>query len=214
MRPSSQTQSNALAISIKIAAVLVFCCSPEETKFRVIFRMIDSAILLQVGSRLMGLYDSGRKFDKVGNLTQWWPDDIIEKFKERAVCFVDQYAQLPIDMVGQNVNGNQTLDDNICDNSGLKQAYWAYKHYVAQHGEEPTLPGIGFSNLQVFFMQYAQIWCEVLSKEANEKYIKDNHSPGKYRANIPLINSAEFSSTFNCPLGSPMNPVKKCRLWG
>ncbi|GBM83848.1 hypothetical protein AVEN_78926-1 [Araneus ventricosus] len=58
------------------------------------------------------------------------------------------------------------------------------------------------------------IWCEVLSKEANERYVKDNHSPGKYRANIPLINSPEFSAVFNCPSGTPMNPVKKCRLWG
>ncbi|GFT81582.1 peptidase_M13 domain-containing protein [Nephila pilipes] len=60
----------------------------------------------------------------------------------------------------------------------------------------------------------SNIWCEVLSKEANERYVKDNHSPGKYRANIPLINSPEFSSVFNCPVGTPMNPVKKCRLWG
>ncbi|GFX96199.1 neprilysin-4 [Trichonephila clavipes] len=56
-----------------------------------------------------------------------------------------------------NVNGNQTLDDNICDNSGLKQAYRAYKNYVSKHGEEPSLPGISYSNLQVFFLQYAQV---------------------------------------------------------
>ncbi|XP_035204573.1 neprilysin-1-like, partial [Stegodyphus dumicola] len=56
-----------------------------------------------IGHEITHAFDNnGRKFDKVGNLTQWWPDDIIEKFKERAVCFVDQYAQLPIDMVGQN----------------------------------------------------------------------------------------------------------------
>ncbi|KAG8189071.1 hypothetical protein JTE90_025501 [Oedothorax gibbosus] len=161
-----------------------------------------------------GFDNSGRKFDKVGNLTQWWTDDIVEKFREQASCFVDQYSQLPIDIVGQNVNGNQTLDDNICDNSGLKQAYRAYVHYVSQYGEEPSLPGISYNNLQVFFLQYAQIWCEVLSKEANERYTKDNHSPGKYRSNIPLMNSPEFSSVFNCPAGSPMNPAKKCRLWG
>ncbi|XP_055944796.1 endothelin-converting enzyme 1-like isoform X2 [Argiope bruennichi] len=161
-----------------------------------------------------GFDNSGRKFDKVGNLTQWWSDEIVEKFKEQASCFVEQYSQLPIDIVGQNVNGNQTLDDNICDNSGLKQAYRAYKNYVSEYGEEPSLPGITYSNLQVFFLQYAQIWCEVLSKEANERYVKDNHSPGKYRANIPLINSPEFSAVFNCPSGTPMNPVKKCRLWG
>ncbi|KFM59993.1 Phosphate-regulating neutral endopeptidase, partial [Stegodyphus mimosarum] len=45
-----------------------------------------------IGHEITHAFDNnGRKFDKVGNLTQWWPDDIIEKFKERAVCFVDQY---------------------------------------------------------------------------------------------------------------------------
>ncbi|XP_067134697.1 neprilysin-1-like isoform X1 [Centruroides vittatus] len=161
-----------------------------------------------------GFDNSGRKFDKAGNFTQWWPEEVIDKFKEKTVCFVEQYSQYTIDMVGQNVNGNQTLDDNICDNGGLQQAFKAYQQYVADHGEEPSLPGINFTNLQVFFLQYAQLWCEVTSKEGNEKYIKDTHSPGKYRANGPLSNSYDFASAFHCPLGSPMNPHKKCQLWG
>ncbi|KAG8189068.1 hypothetical protein JTE90_025500 [Oedothorax gibbosus] len=143
---------------------------------------------------------------KDGNVTQWWPDDMVEKFREQADCFVDQYFQLPIDIIGLNVSGNRTLGDNICDNSGMKVAY--------RYGEEPSLPGFSYNNLQVFFLQYAQTFCEVLSKEGYEKYTKDSHSPGKYRSNIPLMNSPEFSSVFNCPVGSPMNPAKKCRLWG
>ncbi|GFX96194.1 neprilysin-1, partial [Trichonephila clavipes] len=53
-----------------------------------------------------GFDNSGRKFDKVGNLTQWWSDEIVEKFKEQAACFVEQYSQLPIDIVGQNRDFN------------------------------------------------------------------------------------------------------------
>ncbi|XP_071042056.1 endothelin-converting enzyme 2 [Parasteatoda tepidariorum] len=203
-----EATGNAVIFPVGILRSPIF--TPDRPKY-LNFGMLGVVIGHEITH---GFDSSGRKFDKNGNLTQWWSDEHIEKFKEKASCFVDQYSQLPIDIVGQNVNGNQTLDDNICDNSGLKQAYRAYKNYVDEHGEEPSLPGIPYSNVQVFFLQYSQIWCEVLSKEANERYIKDNHSPGKYRSNIPLMNSAEFSEIFNCPIGSPMNPIKKCKLWG
>lgn len=45
-----------------------------------------------------------------------------------------------------------------------------------------------------------QIWCEVLSKEANERYTKDNHSPGKYRSvkymGLPYIMKLKYFIKF------------------
>lgn len=75
------------------------------------------------------------------------------------------------------------------------------------------MPGLGLSNEQVFFVQYAQIWCEVVDEEGYKKYQTESHSPGKYRSNGALQNFDEFSKAFHCPTGSPMNPEKKCSLW-
>lgn len=51
--------------------------------------------------------DQGREYDKYGNLHQWWNNQTIDRFKERANCFVRQYAQYNIN--GKHLNGKRTL---------------------------------------------------------------------------------------------------------
>nr|XP_053632515.1 neprilysin-1-like [Cherax quadricarinatus]XP_053632516.1 neprilysin-1-like [Cherax quadricarinatus] len=167
-----------------------------------------------VGHELVHGFDNhGKRYDKHGNVSQWWSEEMAEQFTERAACFVEQYSQYPIEMVGKNVDGNETLGDNICDNAGVLNAWLAYTRWRERNGEEPYLPGMNYTVPQIFFITFAQIWCEVVSKEGYEKYSKDMHSPGVYRANVVAQNSQFFADTWGCPVGSPMNPEKKCRLW-
>ncbi|XP_071545474.1 membrane metallo-endopeptidase-like 1 [Panulirus ornatus] len=167
-----------------------------------------------VGHELVHGFDNhGKRYDKHGNVSQWWSEEMAEQFTERAACFVEQYSQYPIEMVGKNVDGNETLGDNICDNAGVLNAWLAYTRWREKNGEEPYLPGMNYTVPQIFFITFAQIWCEVVSKEGYEKYSKDMHSPGVYRANVVAQNSYFFAQTWACPVGSPMNPEKKCHLW-
>lgn len=51
-----------------------------------------------------------------------------------------------------------TLDENIADNGGLREALWAYRKFVEDHGEEPKLPGLeNFSNEQIYFLAFANV---------------------------------------------------------
>ena len=113
------------------------------------------------------------------------------------------------------MNGVTTQGENIADNGGVREAFRAYKLYVAAHGAEPKLPGLeAFTPEQLFFLGYANNWCGTQTPENLEYQIKTNpHSPGNFRVLGPLSNNDDFVREFNCPVGSPMNRNNKCILW-
>ena len=51
-----------------------------------------------------GFDDSGRMFDKNGNLRQWWSNETISEYVNRTECFVDQYSQYYLSDVGEYVS--------------------------------------------------------------------------------------------------------------
>ncbi|XP_046673752.1 neprilysin-4-like isoform X3 [Homalodisca vitripennis] len=162
-----------------------------------------------------GFDDKGRLFDKNGNLHRWWKDEAINNFHERARCLIEQYSKYTVQEVGLQIDGINTQGENIADNGGIKEAFRAYKHWLNKHGcEEETLPGLNATGMQLFFLNFAQVWCGNTRPEATRNKLKTAvHSPGKFRVIGTLTNSEDFSRVFRCPLGSPMNPRKKCSVW-
>ncbi|KPP69864.1 membrane metallo-endopeptidase-like 1-like [Scleropages formosus] len=161
-----------------------------------------------------GFDDNGRNFDKDGNMNNWWSNYSAEHFKDQSQCMVQQYGNFCWKLAGgQNVSGISTLGENIADNGGVRQAYKAYMKWVEREGEEQRLPGLDLNHKQLFFLNFAQVWCGSYRPEYASQSIKtDSHSPLEYRVMGSLQNFNSFSEAFSCKPGSPMNPVVKCRL--
>uniref|UniRef100_A0A8C7W6J6 Endothelin-converting enzyme 1 n=1 Tax=Oncorhynchus mykiss TaxID=8022 RepID=A0A8C7W6J6_ONCMY len=154
----------------------------------------------------------GREYDKDGNLRSWWKNSSVEAFKKQTQCMVEQYSNYSINK--EALNGKHTLGENIADNGGLKAAYKAYVNWIAKNGEEATLPALGMTNHQLFFVGFAQVWCSVRTPESShEGIITDPHSPSRFRVIGTISNSHEFSKHFGCKADAPMNPKHKCKLW-
>ncbi|XP_072553129.1 membrane metallo-endopeptidase-like 1 isoform X1 [Salminus brasiliensis] len=162
-----------------------------------------------------GFDDNGRNFDKDGNMLNWWSNFSAEHFRAQSQCMVQQYGNFTWDLAGgQNVCGISTLGENIADNGGVRQAYKAYKKWCETEGEEPYLPGLDLNNDQLFFLNFAQVWCGTYRAEyASQSIRTDSHSPLDYRVLGSLQNFDAFSEAFHCKPGSPMNPPVKCRVW-
>jgi membrane metallo-endopeptidase-like protein 1 len=81
------------------------------------------------------------------------------------------------------------------------------------NGEEQKLPGMEYTNRQMFWMAWARTWCAKIDYGNMDRYLNDSHTPQRYRIIGPLSNEQNFAKDFGCPLGSKMNPKDKCILW-
>ncbi|XP_010003012.1 PREDICTED: neprilysin isoform X1 [Chaetura pelagica] len=162
-----------------------------------------------------GFDDNGRNFNENGDLIDWWTEESARNFKELSQCMVYQYGNFSWDLAGgQHLSGINTLGENIADNGGIRQAYKAYENFVKKHGKEKLLPGLEMNHKQLFFLNFAQVWCGTYRPEYAVNSIKtDVHSPGKFRVIGSLQNSPEFSEAFSCTNTNFMDPAKKCRVW-
>ncbi|XP_023795235.1 kell blood group glycoprotein isoform X1 [Cyanistes caeruleus] len=123
-------------------------------------------------------------------------------------CLVEQYESYSF-----NVNGTFTLLENTADTGGVAIAYQAYKNWLKKH-KEKDLPKIGLSHDQLFYLSFAHAMCGYQDPEMLQSSLNtDPHSPLPLRVSGPVSNSQDFSKSFQCPSGSPMNPDNKCRIW-
>jgi len=149
-----------------------------------------------------GFDDQGRLYDGTGKLNDWWTPASGKLFDERAQCLAAQYSKFEV-LPGLFVNGNLTLGENIADNGGMKMTTMSYLEQAK-----------GAANLPLLWVSYAQTWCQVATDEyVRVRVATDVHSPPKFRVLGPLINLPQFSEQFKCPIGSRMNPAKRCPVW-
>ncbi|OWJ99732.1 PHEX, partial [Cervus elaphus hippelaphus] len=141
----------------------------------------------------------GRKYDKNGNLDPWWSMDSEEKFKEKTKCMINQYSNYYWKKAGLNVKGKRTLGENIADNGGLRQAFRAYRKWIndkRQGVEEPLLPGIEFTNNQLFFLSYAH-------------GLTPNVDPADADNGLPCTQSSGLSGGLEVPRRIPSKLISK-----
>lgn len=161
-----------------------------------------------------GFDDQGRKYDKNGNLADWWAPQDAEMFNNRTKILVDQY-QSYIMLDSLNVNGEMTLGENIADNGGLQISLQAF-HKSCKEGKTEMGQIDGFTPEQRFFLSYAAIWKENIRDKSLARMLKEDvHSPAKARVNKALFNIDEFYRAFNISENENLfiPAAKRAKVW-
>lgn len=148
-----------------------------------------------------GFDDSGRRFDKEGNLSDWWQPEDAERFNALADSLVKQFDAVEV-APGVHANGRFTLGENIADQGGLRIALTAYLDST-EAAQRKDIDG--FTPLQRFYLAYANVWANNIREEEILSRTKtDPHSLGNNRVNETLKNIEPFFSAFGIKEGDPM----------
>lgn len=162
-----------------------------------------------------GFNEMGQHFDMHGNQSIWISQESHDGFRKMAQCVDGQYGNFCYQIGNQSVclHPNETEDENLSDNSGIKAAYRAYM--ASRPESEPPLPGLeDLSMDQIFFLSFAQPFCETWSDEELLKHVdEDGHSPGRNRITGTLQNFPPFAEAWKCKKGDYMYPKHSCKVW-
>ena len=159
-----------------------------------------------------GFDDQGRRFDKNGNMQDWWAEEDAKRFTERTQVMVDFFNKIEV-LPGLFGNGQLTLGENIADHGGLNVSFAAYKNATKN---APLAPADGFTADQRFFLAYATLWAgNIRDEEIRLRTKSDPHSLGRWRVNGALPHIAAWYEAFNVTPESPMYvaPEKRVNIW-
>jgi putative endopeptidase len=161
-----------------------------------------------------GFDSSGRLYDAVGNVRNWWADADGQAFVARVqklVAQADAYEVLP----GLHLDGRLTVGENLADAGGVALGYGALKAYLKDH---PDAKGKidGFTPEQRCFLAWGQLWAD----KTNAGYLKqvtatDAHPDGVYRMVAPSQHEAGFFEAFGVKPGDPLwlDEKDRVKIW-
>ena len=156
-----------------------------------------------------GFDDQGSKYDKNGNLSQWWTEEDTKRFNERIQVMRDYHDSIEV-LPGLHSNGSLTLGENMADHGGLMVAYQAFVNATAQ---APLSDKDGFTPAQRFFLAYANVWGQNIRDEEIRKRVKsDPHSLGKWRVNGQMSHMDAWYEAFGITEQDPMFVPKEKRV--
>ena len=165
-----------------------------------------------IGHEISHSFDSsGAEFDAEGRLSNWWTPEDHARFEaagKKLVAQFDAYEPLP----GVHVNGQQTLNENIADVSGLAISYAAYQKSL---GGKPAPVIDGLSADQRFFLAFAQSWrAKIRDAALRERVVADEHAPDRFRV-FTVRNIDAWYAAFKPQPGDKLYlaPQDRVKIW-
>jgi putative endopeptidase len=160
-----------------------------------------------------GFDNHGRQFDKDGNMTDWWTETDSKNFEAQTKVLATEYDNYKM-LDTLHVDGSLTLGEDIADLGGVTISLEALRKAWVKNPPQAEIDG--FTPLQRFFMNFAQIWRgSIRDKELMRRLREDEHAPSEARVNVTIYNIPEFYDAFKINPSDKryLAPDKRALIW-
>lgn len=180
--------------------------SKAQNSLSVMVSMIDDPLLDATYPKYAKIASTGSILGHV--MAESFDLEDSEKFKKRGRCLVEQYAQYADPVFGKGLNGTLLINQLTSETLGA-EATWDTFNSI-DFSEEFIIPGFKEDEeRKLFFQIYALNFCAPRNRD---RHIAETSPTNAFRVNGVFSNMRQFSETFDCPVGSPMNPESRCEL--
>ncbi len=157
-----------------------------------------------------GFDDSGRHFDKDGNMKDWWTEEDATMFNQKTNVMKEHFNNILV-APNTHANGEFTLGENLADYGGVTIAFDAYKKFG-----EKSEDALDFTPEQRFFIAYAMTEAgNIRDAEILRRTKMDEHSLSRWRVNGMLPHVNAWYEAFDIKEGDNLYlaPEKRVNLW-
>lgn len=165
-----------------------------------------------IGHEMTHGFDSeGSKYDKDGNMVNWWTAADMKQFEvyqQQMIDYFNTWTYGP----GYQCDGKQTLAENIADLGGLYIGYDVYQKRLTEKGITDAKE-VSRQHRE-FFRGFGYAWMENNSEKGWQTYLTDLHAPACLRINgcVYLMNA--FYDDFDIKGGkSYLKPNQRIEIW-
>jgi len=155
------------------------------------------------------LDNKGSKYDKKGNLLDWWTPEDKKKYKLIQESIIKQYDEWA-KRDGLDYNAAKTIGEDIADISGLSICDEFLRDYVTKNHNDVIPAQLAYYEL--FYIHYAVNLRQKLVNEESQ-LITNPHPPDKYRCNVPLSRSNLFRAVYDVKKGDKMWWPSTNQIW-
>jgi putative endopeptidase len=147
------------------------------------------------------LDDNGSKYDKNGNLKDWWTVEDKKNFLKIQKDIIKQYEDWTR-RDGIKFDAEQSIGEDIADISAISICGDFLKNYLTVNKYEYPNQLLNF---RLFYNLFASHIRQKISKRSlKSQLIINPHPPDKYRCNVPLSRSIVFRTVYNVKKGDKM----------